>query len=122
MPDILLIEDDLSLQQSLLNFFDECGFTTTAAGTRQQALQIMQLIQPRVCVLDLNLPDGSGLDILQDIVDRKLPTRVVVLTAFGPPHLRARFSPQTLVEWLTKPAAPEQLLDAVQQGLSQVPS
>ena len=119
MPDILLVEDDISLQHSLLDFFDDCGFTTVAAPTRRQALRLMELLQIRLCVLDLNLPDGSGLDILQDIVDRNLPTRVIVLTAFGPPHLRARFSPDSLVDWLIKPVAPSRLLEAVRQGLSQ---
>jgi len=114
---ILLVEDDVSLCLSLRNFLRDSGFPTLCAGTKREAWETIRTVQPPVCVLDLNLPDGSGLDVLRRIVQEGLPVRVIVMTAFPLQHLRPQYPDGTLTAWLTKPVPPEQLLDAVRQSL-----
>ena len=75
-----------------------------------------------MCLLDLNLPDGSGLDLLRQIVERNLPPLVVVMTAFPLHHLRPNYPTSTLVDWLTKPVPPSVLLAAVQQAMVEQPA
>ena len=119
MPDILLVEDDASLQRSMEAFFGDCGFSTAAATTLGQARKLVRSLQPRLCILDLNLPDGSGLDVLRMIVQQELAIRVIVLTALPVQHLRERYPGRTLVEWITKPTAPQTLLEAVRRCLEE---
>ena len=71
--------------------------------------------RPQLCLLDLNLPDGSGLDLLKKLGDAKLQTRVVVMTAFDLHH--ARPSGGLLVGWLIKPVNPVELLKLVEQAM-----
>jgi DNA-binding NtrC family response regulator len=115
---ILLVEDDLSLRRSLSEFLKDSGYQTYAVGTMSEAKEAIAAISPAVCLLDLNLPDGSGLDLLRQIVEQKLPVRVVVMTAFPLHHLRPNYPARTLVDWLTKPVPPGQLLAAVEQALA----
>jgi two-component system response regulator PilR (NtrC family) len=107
-----LVEDDLSLQSSLRSFFEEHGFQTHTAGTRQEGQALLRTLRPSICLLDMNLPDGSGLDLLRLIVQERLPVRVIVMSAFPIEHLRQRF-PDSVVASMTKPVSPQQLLDLV---------
>jgi DNA-binding response OmpR family regulator len=110
---ILLVEDDQSLQEGLRVFFEDNGFVTQATGTRADGQRLLRLLRPDVCVLDLNLPDGSGLDLLRTIVQERLPVRVIVMSALPQDRLRQQFPPSVLAALMTKPVSPGELLEAV---------
>ena len=112
---ILLVEDDPSLRTSLKDFLDDQGFETHAAQTRAEAAEMVRRIRPAVCLLDMNLPDGSGADILRLIVSERLPVKVIVMTAYGGEVLLGRFPNTVLVDLMVKPVSPDQLLDRVTQ-------
>ena len=119
---ILLIEDDLSLQQSLRHFFEDGGYQTFAAGSRQAGEEVLRRhghpsgrAPAAVCLLDLNLPDGSGLDLLRLIVTERLAVKVIVMSAFPIQHLRGRFPESVLVAMMTKPVSPQHLMEVVEK-------
>ena len=114
---ILLVEDDASLRRSLGEFLKDSGYTSYTAGTLREAWETIRAVSPVLCLLDVNLPDGSGLDLLRAIIQEGLATRVIVMTAFPLQHLQPQYPAGTLVEWLTKPVAPAALLAAVEKAL-----
>jgi DNA-binding response OmpR family regulator len=111
---ILLVEDDLSLQGSLCQFLIDQGYWTIAAGTADQARELLRQARPWLCLLDMNLPDGSGLDVLRRIARQRAGPRVVVMTAFDLKHLRPREANGVLAGWMTKPVNPADLLKLVE--------
>jgi DNA-binding response OmpR family regulator len=111
---VLLVEDDASLRRSLCEFLHDHGFTTYSAGSNREAWQIIKSLRPSLCLLDLNLPDGSGLDLLRKLALQRLPVRVIVMTALPLKHLRPQYPPGTLAAWLTKPVPPQQLLETIE--------
>ena len=115
---ILLVDDDVSLRRSVGEFLKDCGYHILNAGTMREAWDTIRAVNPAVCLLDLNLPDGSGTDLLRRIVSERLSTRVIVMTAFPLQHLKRKDSTGTLVEWLTKPVAPGDLLEAVEKAIA----
>lgn len=110
---ILLIEDDQPLLESLKAFLEDQGFETHTAGTRAAGEEVLRRLHPSICLLDLNLPDGSGVDLLRLIVTERLSVKVIVMTAFPVAHLKIRFPAAVLSAVLTKPVSPEQLIEAV---------
>ena len=60
---------------------EEYGFECLSATTGAEALQIARDYRPRAAVLDVNMPDLSGFDVLQQIRCEDIPTRVLLLTA-----------------------------------------
>jgi CheY-like chemotaxis protein len=110
---ILLIEDDPSLLESLRDFLEEHGFDTQTASTRLRGEEMLRKLRPAVCLLDLNLPDGSGLDLLRLIVQERLPVRVIVMSAFPLQRLRQQFPESVLAAMMTKPVSPQLLLEWV---------
>jgi DNA-binding response OmpR family regulator len=116
---ILLVEDDLSLRGSLCQFLNDHGYHTLTAGTARHGWEMISQQRPALCLLDLNLPDGSGLDLLRRIAQGGLPTRVIVMTAFDLKHLRPAGIEGTLVAWMTKPINPIDLLAVVEEVMRQ---
>ena len=115
---VLLVEDDVSLRRSVGEFLKENGFPLYTAGTMHEAWENILAIAPALCLLDLNLPDGSGLDLLHRIVEARSPVRVIVMTAFPLQHLQSRYPSDTISAWLTKPVDPATLLDAVEKAMN----
>jgi DNA-binding response OmpR family regulator len=111
---ILLVEDDQSLQEGLRGFFEDHGFETYTAGTRAEGELLLRSIGTAVCLLDLNLPDGSGLDLLRLIVRERLPVRVLVMSALPQARLRQQYPESVLAALMTKPVSPQELLAAVE--------
>lgn len=115
---ILLVEDDQSLLAGLRTFFDDHGFTTHAATTKADAQRLLRLLRPQVCVLDLNLPDGSGLDVLRTILHERLPVKAIVMSALPQDRLRQQFPTTVLAALMTKPVSPQDLLDLVNRTVT----
>ena len=78
---ILLVEDDLSLADSLTTALSREGFTTNHVATGKAALLAAETEPPQLVVLDLGLPDMDGLDVLKQLHQGKKPLLVLVLTA-----------------------------------------
>ena len=110
---ILLVEDDVSLQESLRGFLEDHGFRTHTAGSMAAGRELLRAVRPAVCLLDLNLPDGSGVDLLRVIAAEGLPVRAIVMSAFPPERLRGQFPPSVLAALMTKPVSPQHLLEWV---------
>ncbi len=116
---ILLVEDDPSLRGSMVEFLHDHGYQTLAAGSIAEAIGLLREARPTVCLLDLNLPDGNGLELFKTAAVRERGLRVIVMTAFPLQHLRPTDANGSLVAWMTKPVAPPQLLQALRSAMSQ---
>lgn len=78
MFDVLLVEDDTNLNHLFTKYLRTVGYQCQSAHSFQEALTSLQQDTPRLIVLDLELRDGDGLDILAHI-DRQL-TQVIVVS------------------------------------------
>jgi two-component system, NtrC family, response regulator AtoC len=82
MNRILVIEDELNLQRSLAIFLTEKGYEVRTASTAAEGLTQLAQFDPKVVILDVRLPDASGLDILQPLKRQAPKTRVIMITAY----------------------------------------
>lgn len=78
---ILLVEDDLSLADGLQNALKREGFAVNHVATGRMALQACNTDAPDIVILDLGLPDMSGLDVLKQLHGSETKPLVLVLTA-----------------------------------------
>lgn len=117
-PQILLIEDDLSLRDSLCQFLADQGYRVRGAATASAGWEALRAAPPQVCLLDMNLPDGSGLDVLHRLSTAGLPVRVIVMTAFHLQQMQSGDYNGILAGWLTKPVNPVDLVGRIEQLLA----
>lgn len=79
MPHALIVDDDVNAASTLTELVADEGFTTSTANNLRDARRQMAIRRPDVVLLDLMLPDGSGMDLIQD-VESRATTEVVLIT------------------------------------------
>lgn len=79
---VLVIDDELSIRESLDMFLREKGFTVQTAGTAVEGVEICAVFRPQVIILDIRLPDESGLEVLRRITAEDPDVKVIMITAY----------------------------------------
>lgn len=78
---ILILEDDIELNRGLCTAFKNDGKSVVSVRTIKSAEEQLSILTPALVLLDINLPDGSGLDLLRKIKSQKPDLPVIMLTA-----------------------------------------
>ena len=112
-PTVLVIDDEPSVGRSLERVLGDRGYRVRVAPTAATGLARAQSDRPMVVLLDHNLPDGNGLDVLTSLLEFDPRLRVVVITAFGDTALAVRFIKAGACDFLPKPYDMDQLLHVV---------
>lgn len=102
-PRVLLVEDTRSLAVVYEQYLAQDGYEVLLADCGKQALAQLLASPPPVVLLDLELPDMSGMDILQQITEQQLPCSVVVITAHGSVDVAVEAMRHGAFDFLTKP-------------------
>jgi DNA-binding NtrC family response regulator len=82
---VVLVDDDTAFRQVLAGELERAGWTVTPAACGAEALRAVRDVEPLLVLLDLRLPDMSGLDVLKAIRERSPSSDVIVLTGHGSP-------------------------------------
>src|SRR5437667_221160 len=103
MPSLLVIDDEESVRYSFRYVFEEDGVQILTAGTAAEGLELFHAHDPDVVVLDIQLPDRSGMEVFRDLqdLDRKRP--VVFITAHGTTETAIEAMKQGAFDYLVKP-------------------
>ena len=120
MHHVLLLEDEVPLLNALARSLHQPGeLELVAVGSLREAVLSLDVQPPNLIISDLDLPDGTGLDLLPELAARGLGVPVVIITA----HL-GRFSAELPaspnIEVLAKPFGIETLKTIVNQRLHSV--
>ncbi len=104
MPkELLVVDDEPSVCAALKALFEGRGFRVTTASTAQAALEQLQQTSAEVVLLDLRLPDGSGLDLLSQMKHRVPTLRVIVISGMGDQDTIHEALERGASDFLTKP-------------------
>jgi DNA-binding NtrC family response regulator len=116
---ILIIDDDKIILDSLYEFLSLEGFQTTGAETRKSALARLEEENYCLVLTDVNLPDGDGLELL-DVIKRNYPqTVVIVITGYGTIDSAVKAIKSGAYDYLTKPIIDDELRLAVERAITQ---
>jgi DNA-binding NtrC family response regulator len=107
--EILLLEDEPMLRRRLAAFLGKQGAEVTALGTLAEARNAVSGIPFDYAVIDINLPDGCGLDLLRENAFGGATT-VVVMTAEGSVQKAVEATKLGAADFLSKPVDPEALV------------
>jgi len=108
-PRILLVEDDAPLRESMRRFLDGNGFRTAESGGLADARRRLEQEFFDLVLLDLTLPDGDGMNILEWFAPT-YPQRIVVLTGTGSIETAVLAMKKGALDFLQKPVNPDLLL------------
>jgi two-component system KDP operon response regulator KdpE len=113
---ILVVEDDLSLQRSLIVTLKAAGYDAIGAATLSEGRRACAHYKPHAILLDLGLPDGDGLDFIQQVRDEAL-SPIIVLTARDAEALKVRALDSGADDYVTKPFGVDELLARLRAAL-----
>lgn len=116
---ILVVDDDKIILESLREFLSLEGFTTTGAESLKTALAELQKNSYALVITDVNLPDGDGFELLEDIRKNYSQTVVIVITAYGTIESAVKAIKQGAYDYLTKPIIDDELRLTVERALNQ---
>ena len=110
---ILIVEDVTSMAMTYGAFVRDLAIDVDFASDGTSAMRSIKASPPDVLLLDVNLPDMSGLNVLRMIRSAELNTRVIVITADGSIELAVRAMREGAVDFLVKPFSAAQLKTAL---------
>ncbi|QCF26504.1 response regulator transcription factor [Hydrocarboniclastica marina] len=111
---LLLVEDDEMLALSLIRFLRSAGFAVDHVGSAQNARAMGLQEDYRAAVLDIGLPDGSGLEVLETWRQARSEVPVLLLTARGGWQDKVNGLKAGADDYLAKPFHAEELVARIQ--------
>lgn len=122
MSVVLIVEDEPVLRSSVARGLAKLsGIEVLTAGTVDDALHILDVSPPRLVISDLDLPDGSGVELLSELDRRRVRAPVIFVSAYVG-AFRSRIPRRSNVEVYEKPVPIERLRQLVQDHLASSPS
>jgi len=115
---VLVIDDEPDIRELLEITLLRMGLDTATAGSVKEALLSIQSFQPDLCLTDMKLPDGTGLDIVRYIQRDYAHIPVAVITAFGSMESAVEALKAGAYDFVSKPVDLSKLRDLVQTALT----
>ena len=108
-PAILVIEDEAPMRRVLRTALGAQGYHVWEAGTKREAMSAIARRVPQAILLDLGLPDGSGLDLLR-VVRERSEVPIVIISARGEERDQVLALDNGANDYVTKPFREAELL------------
>ena len=114
---VFVIDDDASMREAISRLLHAIGLTVRTFGSAREFLGTRLPDIPACVVLDVRLPDLSGLDLQREMVERGIHVPVIFITGHGDIQMSVQAMKAGAVEFLTKPFRDQELIDAVRSGI-----
>jgi FixJ family two-component response regulator len=119
---VSIIDDEDSIREALKALFDAVGWKANAYATAAGYLSAMSepgTEQPQCLLVDIQLPDMNGLDLLIELNRRESLIPAIVMTGHGDEELETRATEQNAVGYFQKPFDTTELLNTISGVLAQ---
>ncbi|SEJ75738.1 two-component system, NtrC family, response regulator HydG [Cyclobacterium xiamenense] len=117
MAKILLIEDDLTYSKIIKNFLEKNGYEINSCTKVAEGLQAFEKNKADLIITDYRLPDGTGMEVLDQVIGNYPDTPVILITNYSDIRTAVKSMKMGAFEYITKPINPDELLLTVRQAL-----
>jgi DNA-binding NtrC family response regulator len=114
---ILIIDDEDCIREVFSALLKEKNYLVEDAETGNQGIEIARRFNPDIILLDMNLPDISGMEVLSFVKESNIPTEVIIITAYGTIKNAVEATRLGAYDYLQKPVDNEELLLVVSRAL-----
>jgi signal transduction histidine kinase/DNA-binding response OmpR family regulator len=116
---ILVIDDSTQIREFLVEVLEPLGYASCTAENGKDGLAKALAARPDLIMLDLNLPDMSGLEVLESLRRRDCQAPVIMMTLYGSERVVVQALRLGVRDYLTKPFAMDELLAAIERALEE---
>jgi len=114
---ILVVDDEEPIRRGLARIIRDLGHEVELAADAGEALRRALASPPDLVITDLQLPDRTGLELINEFRDRGVEATVVVLTAHGTINSAVEATRMGVYDYLTKPVEPDHFRSVILKGL-----
>ncbi|GAT33061.1 two-component response regulator, FixJ family [Terrimicrobium sacchariphilum] len=115
---VFVVDDDLAICDALSSLIRSAGWAVKTFGSAREFLRQEVPDGPACLILDLRLPDASGLALQEDLLARSYHIPIIFISGHGDVPTSVRAMKAGAMEFLVKPFGDEELLGAIRQALA----
>jgi FixJ family two-component response regulator len=117
-PIVFVVDDDASVRDAVKRLITSVGLRAETFGSTREFLVAKRPEAPACLVLDVRLPDASGLELQRDLAEANVHIPIIFITGHADVPMTVRAMKAGAVEFLTKPFRGQELLDAIQDAIA----
>jgi len=117
-PIVFVVDDDISVRESLESLIGFAGWQVEIFASAREFLARPPARVPSCLILDVNLPDLSGLDLQRLVAVDRIDMPIIFITGYGDVPMSVRAMKAGAAEFLMKPFSDEILLDAIRDAIA----
>ena len=121
-PLVAIVDDDKSIRNATQDLLKAAGFSTATFEDAESFLDSASRARASCVIADMRMPGMTGLDLYQELVASGHHIPTVIITAHPQELAQARAHDAGITCWLTKPFAPDELLECVREALGRSPT
>ena len=114
---ILVVDDDADIREVLGDRLESLGYRVSAAETARAGLELLERQNPQLVLLDIEMPDMNGIDMLREIRRREHDVTVVMITAYGTIERAVEAMKEGAYDFIPKPFEPDHIALIVAKAL-----
>src|SRR5690606_18565450 len=104
----LVVDDEIDIRELLVITLERMDIATDSASTLEEACDMLKRRSYALCLTDMRLPDGNGLDLVRHITQHHAGLPVAVITAYGSAENAVSALKAGAFDYLTKPISLKQ--------------
>jgi FixJ family two-component response regulator len=117
-PIVFVVDDDASVRDAVKRLIASVGLRVETFGSTGEFLSRKRTEAPACLVLDVRLPDVSGLELQRDLAAANFHIPIIFITGHADVPMSVRAMKAGAVEFLTKPFRGQELIDAIQEAIA----
>jgi FixJ family two-component response regulator len=117
-PIVFVVDDDASVREAVKRLISTVGLRVDTFGSTREFLDGKRPDSPACLVLDVRLPDASGLELQHALAEAGIQIPIIFITGHADVPMTVRAMKAGAVEFLTKPFRGQELLDAIQVAIA----
>jgi FixJ family two-component response regulator len=116
-PRVALVDDDASVRKALARFLSASSFEITTFGSAHEFLKSLDADQPECLVVDLHMPEITGLELQRHLARAGIKIPTIVITAYNEPGLRERCQSAGAAAFMVKPLDGKTLIGEINTAI-----
>jgi DNA-binding NtrC family response regulator len=114
---ILVTDDDSDIREVLKDRLESLGYRVLVASTAKEGLELLEAQNPQLALLDVEMPDMNGIDMLRELRRREHDTTAIMITAYGTMERAVQAMKEGAYDFIQKPFEPDHISLIVAKAL-----
>jgi FixJ family two-component response regulator len=118
--EVFVVDDDASVRRAIERLLHTAGYAVRSFASAYELISVMRTHRPACLVIDVRMPDCTGLELAEMLRVAPAPAPVIFITGHGDIEMAVRAMKAGAVDFLAKPFDDQALLNAIAHAVSSV--